>query len=73
MPDNYPAPLLYLIDSPGDLASTARWQRFRDGMADMAAGRPDDPNFPAIMKAVDELLAWRGALPLEDHFWKPDA
>lgn len=72
VPDQYPGPVRYLIENPGNLAATAKWKRFRDFLAARAIGEPDDPNFPVMVKAADELLAWRAGIAPEDHFWKPD-
>lgn len=70
-PDTFPAPLGGLYDPPSDIASTARWRRWRDGMAE-SAFHSDDPNYSAFLQAADALLAWRAALAPEDHFWRPD-
>ena len=72
LPEVYPGPLNYLIDAPGDLASTAKWRRFRDFLAGRVVADPDDPNFPVMVAAVEALLSWRAGIAEEDAFWKPD-
>ena len=72
-PDVFPGPLRGLYENPDRLASTARWQAYRDSLDRFAATHPDDPNFPVMRAAADEFLAWREAIAPEDRFWKPDS
>ena len=72
VPDVFPAPLRGLYENPARLASTARWQSWRDSLERFAATHPDDPNFPVMVAAADDLLTWRAAIAPEDRFWKPD-
>ncbi len=63
----------WLIHPPSRLASTARWQRFRDGtLRPLIAERPDDPYLPRFLAQTETVLAWRAALPPEQRFWKAD-
>jgi hypothetical protein len=71
-PDVFPSPLGGLYENPGPLASTARWQAYRDILKGFAEMHPDDANFPVMVAAAEDLLLWREALALEDRFWKPD-
>ena len=71
-PDVFPAPLGGLYENPDSLASTARWQAYRDMLERFAEMHPDDPNFPVMVAAAEDLLAWREAIALEDRFWTPD-
>lgn len=66
-PDTYPEPLGGLYDPPSDIASTARWRRWRDTFIG-----DDQPNHVAMLQAAEALLAWRAALAPDDHFWRPD-
>ena len=72
VPDVFPAPLSGLYESPNPLASTARWQGYRDSLERFAHAHPDDPNFPVMVAAAEDLLIWRDAIAPEDRFWKPD-
>ena len=71
-PDVFPAPLGGLYENPDRLASTARWQGYRDALKGFAATHPDDPNFPVMVAAAEDLLTWREAISPEDRFWRPD-
>lgn len=70
-PDTWPAPVMYCIIPPRSRAPTEKWQRFRGDMAARAAECPDDPNFAAIVEAVDRVLTWREAVPVDERFWEP--
>ena len=62
---------LYLIHPPSRLSSTAAWIAFRDKtVIPLMRMHPDDPNAPNFLKQVETILAWRGALAPQDHFWK---
>ena len=62
---------LYLIHPPSRLASTASWIAFRDKtVLPLMRMHPDDPNAANFLKQVETILAWRAAIPPEDHFWK---
>lgn len=64
--------LPYLIDPPSNMASTARWVRFRDSMAQTVAERPDDPHFPLFLAQAEKVLAWRATIAPERRIWKAD-
>jgi hypothetical protein len=70
MPDGvHPRPpLLMCINPPSRIASSATWRHFRDDMAEAS----DHPYYAALVVAVDDLLAWREAVPADERFWKPD-
>lgn len=63
----------YLIDPPSRLASTARWVRFRDNMAQAVSDRPDDPHFPLFLAQAEKILAYRATIAPEQRIWKADA
>ena len=69
-PERLPGKVMYMINDPGVLGSTRKWQHFRDDMAARAVAVPEDPNFAAYVAAADELLAWRGKIAPEDEFWR---
>lgn len=62
----------YLIDPPSRLASTARWVRFRDNMAQAVADRPDDAHLPLFLAQADRILAYRATIAPERRIWKAD-
>ena len=64
--------LPYLIHPPSRLASTARWVRFRDNMAQAVADRPDDQHFPLFLAQAEKILAYRATIAPERRIWKPD-
>jgi hypothetical protein len=74
-PDECPdvsGPLPYLIHPPGTLSSTASWIAFRDKtLYPMILHRPEDRNLSNLLKRVEDILAWRAGIPIEDRFWKP--
>ena len=75
-PDESPAivgMLDYLIDPPSRLASTSRWLRFRDNMAQAVADRPHDPHFPLFLAQAEKILAYRATIAPERRIWKADA
>ena len=63
----------YLIHPPSRLASTARWVRFRDNMAQAVADRPDDQHFPLFLAQAEKVLAYRATIAPERRIWKADA
>ena len=63
----------YLIDPPSRLASTSRWLRFRDNMAQAVADRPHDPHFPLFLAQAEKILAYRATIAPERRIWKADA
>jgi hypothetical protein len=65
--------LPYLIHPPSKLNSTASWTDFRDRtVLPMMRRRPDDPNLPNFLKAVEAILTWRAGISPQDRFWKAD-
>jgi hypothetical protein len=65
--------LPYLIHPPSRLSSSRAWAFFRDAtLLPMIQHRPEDPNLSNFLSQVENILKWRGDIPLEDRFWKPD-
>lgn len=64
--------LPFLIDPPSRLASTARWVRFRDNMAQAVADRPDDAHLPLFLAQAEKILAYRATIAPERRIWKAD-
>lgn len=62
----------YLIHPPSRLASTARWVRFRDNMAQAVADRPDDAHLPLFLAQAEKILAYRATIAPERRIWKAD-
>lgn len=61
------------VSPPSRFRENARWLRFRDQtVIPCIAAHPDDPNWPRWLARIEEILAWRGMIPPEDRFWRPD-
>ncbi len=72
-PDHFPAPLSGLVDPPSPTASSSKLRDFRDScVIPMMQARPDDPNWPAFLRQVEIVLAWRETISPRDRFWRPD-
>lgn len=59
---------------PESWSSTAKWLRFRDVvLKDWANDEPTNPLYPLWHEHVNQILAYREGLPLEQRFWRKDA
>jgi len=66
--------LTYLIEVPGYMSSTARWVSFRElTLLPLIAHDPENPHWPLFLKAADDVLAWREAVPPHLRFWTQSA
>ena len=71
-PQEFTAPMDYLIEPPSWFAPTASFIRFRDKtILPLIAAYPDHPDFPNFLKQIEIVLAWRAAIPPEQRFWRP--
>lgn len=71
-PVELPRSLSGVMRSPPKLAPTAKLREFRDFVATLAEDAPDNPNWPAFVRQVENAIAWREAQPPANHFWRPD-
>lgn len=67
-------PVPGLVDPPWACRPMPPFERFRSRtVLPMLAAKPGDPFWTALLRHVEDVLAWRATVPPEDRFWRQDA